>query len=696
MILASIWTFVLYSESLGGPFIFDDKPNITQNTAIRLGELSTERIKEAAFGSPMSMRPVAYASFALNYYFHGYEVWGYRVVNVLIHILTSFLLYLLVKTTLQTPVLLGRYNSPREISMTAALLFLVHPVAVQSVAYVVQRMTSLAALFFILSLLCYAKARLTQKHRTLFFMGSLAAALLALGSKEIAATLPVIILLYEWYFFQDLSWDWAKRRIGWLIIGLIAIGVIALVFLGGDPINGLFARYDVRDFSLAERLLTELRVVVYYLSLLVFPHPSRLNLDYDFGLSTSLVDPVSTLAALIALVGLAGLAVYTARRYRLLSFAIWWYLINLVIESSVIPLEIIFEHRTYLPFMMMFVVFAAFFGQLVRESQWRLIIIGLLVLVMSFWTYQRAAVWGDDIALWHDVVSKSPGKARSHHNLGVMLRNKNQYKEAIPHFKEAVRLDPKYVEALQNLGAALLKTGSPETALTYFTKAIELEPSFAKAHLGRGTSLSELGRTREAIEAFDEVIRLEPNHTDAHLKVGRALLKTGQAETALAHFTKAAELMPSHVNAHLGRGESLSELDRTGEAIGAFEEVIRLLPNYPLGHIKLGVALSEVGRVDEAITHFQRAADLDRNSMLARKNLAVLLFNKGEVEKAVKLLKEAARLAPNNAAIRTDLGFVLLKAGRRDEAIEALRNAINLDPELTSAKQLLRQITGEP
>jgi tetratricopeptide (TPR) repeat protein len=588
LILATAWTFALYSESLDGPFIFDDTPNIEQNKEIRLETLSFKGIKDVFLESFQPRRPIVNFSFAVNYYFHGYEVWGYHIFNVLIHLLNALVLYFLAKNTLQTPALSGRYKAPVEISLTAALLFLVHPVAVQSVAYVVQRMTSLATLFFLLSLLCYAKARLTETHKKLLIAGSLSAGALAIGSKEIAATLPIVILLYEFYFFQDLKWEFAKKHVIWLGAGLFVFGLIAFVFLGDEPFKRILSGYGGRDFTLGERLLTELRVVVYYLSLLVLPHPSRLNLDYDFHLSSSLIDPVSTLTSLLVLVVLTGIAIYTARRYRLLSFTIWWYLINLAIESTVIPLEIIYEHRTYLPFTMIFVVFAAALHQSKHDKRWRFALIGVLISIMSLWTYHRAAMWGDDIALWKDVVSKSPEKSRPHNNLGAILRDKNYIRESLPYFEKAVLLDPKNSEA-------------------------------HKSHID---ALYRLGRLHEALISSETYVRLWPDKSDGHTNLAIILQNTGRVAEAVKHYERAIELDKNAVRARIYLAQLLfNHRAEAARPIELLKEAVGLNKTDPEIRINLAQVLMATGRKNDAASELKQAIALDPDNAPAKKLL---------------------------------------------------------------------------
>ncbi|MGR9051478.1 MAG: tetratricopeptide repeat protein [Gammaproteobacteria bacterium] len=634
VLLISIWIFTLYSNSLNGPFIFDDTNNIAMNKAVHLEEFSTEGISNIFFENSFKRRPVSYFSFALNYYFDGDRVIGYRVVNILIHLLVGLVLYLFTKVTLQTPFLVGVYKFPCEIAALTGIMFLVHPVAVQSVAYVVQRMASLSALFYLLSMFCYLKARLTEKRRAWFWFCGFIAALLAFGSKENAAMLPVFILLYEWYFFQNLKWREGDLWFKWLILGLIAVTAIVLAIWGGELIDWILGKYNKntidpdQQFTIQERLLTELRVIVYYLTLLAYPHPDRLNLDYDFGLSTSLLTPVTTLGSLCLLVSLIGLAIIIARRNRLLSFAILWFLGNLVIESTVIPLEIIYEHRTYLPFMMLFLAFAALLPQLIQNRKLYRGIVSVLIIIFSFWTYQRSTVWGDNLALWQDAVNKAPGKYRTH----------------------------------QNLASALMENKQFDQALIHFVRASEMEPRIPSTHLGRGQALAKLGRLQEAVNAFEEVIRLQPNHFRAHADLGAVLMREG----------------------------------RNLEAIDELSTGLKLDPDNASIHYNLGLALAEVNRAEESIVHFRQAIELDRNLVLAMRNLAVLLFKKGEIDESISLLRKAAQLLPQNAVIWSDLGMALLTAERKQEAIATLRKALKLNPGLTTARQRLVQAESLP
>ncbi|MGA7144630.1 MAG: hypothetical protein WBY47_09030, partial [Desulfobacterales bacterium] len=224
-----------------------------------------------------------------------------------------------------------------------------------------QRMNGMAAMFYILSLLFYIKARLSNPKgkKTALFLACILSGMLSLGSKEIAATLPFFIFLYEWYFFQDVNLNWLKRNSIYFLCLLFIIGFAALFFLGGHPIKSILSAYSHRDFTLWQRVLTEFRVVIYYIGLILFPYPMHLNLLHDFSISHSFLDPITTLFSFVAIAGLLATAIRLAKKERLISFCILWFLGNLFIESSVIGLEIIYEHRLYLPSMFFILIFVS-------------------------------------------------------------------------------------------------------------------------------------------------------------------------------------------------------------------------------------------------------------------------------------------------------------------------------------------------
>ena len=544
--------FLIYSSNLAGPFVFDDGSNIKNNPAIRLTQLSWSGLKDAASKSPLSNRPLAYISFALNYYFHSYHTVGFRLVNILIHMSAGGFLFLFIKTTLGLPALQSRFGNSRWLPYIAVLIWLIHPLHIQSVTYIVQRMNSMASMFYILAMLCYTRARLTQSPTIKWLLAAacLMSGILALGTKETAATLPCFILLYEWFFFQDLSREWLKRHLPFLIGVFILLIGVSLIYLDGHPFERILSRYELLNFTLTQRVVTEFRVVILYLSLLIYPHPNRLNLDYDFPISHSLIDPITTLAALMVIVGLIGIACLLAKKDRLISFCLLWYFGNLVIESSLIGLELVFEHRTYLPSMLISLMVTVLADRVVRSKYLKIATICAITMVFSVWTYERNMIWSNAVTLWGDTVRKSPQKVRPHNNLGNALKSQGKIEEAIVHFNQALQINPAYAKAYNNLGTALAAQGKTEEAIKHFGIALSIDPGNAEAHSNIGVALAAQGKIEKAIAHFKAALNLKPDHAKVHSNLGAAFVHKGQFREALKHFQIALRLMPDDVQTY--------------------------------------------------------------------------------------------------------------------------------------------------
>jgi hypothetical protein len=218
----------------------------------------------------------------------------------------------------------------------------------------------MAGMFYLLSLILYIKGRLSFGRTRLFYFGGMVLSyLLGVFSKENVAILPLFVVLYEFYFFQNVDLSPKGRKILFsLVAGLLILGAFGFIIWGQRYMNVIEEGYKFRTFTMSERVLTQFRVVLYYVTLLIYPHPSRLNLDYDFPISKTILDPPTTLISLLIIAGLIGYSIWTAKKRPILSFCILWYFGNLAIESSIFPLEMVFEHRLYLPAVGPFILFS--------------------------------------------------------------------------------------------------------------------------------------------------------------------------------------------------------------------------------------------------------------------------------------------------------------------------------------------------
>ena len=400
--------------------------------------------------------------------------------------------------------------------------------------------------------------------------------------------------------------------------------------------------FKTRDFTLTERVLTQFRVVLYYVSLLVWPLPSRLNLDYDFPTSHGVLDPPATLLAILVVAGLIGYSLWRAKKQPLVSYFILWYFGNLVIESSIFPLEMVYEHRLYLPLIgpvVLFVVGAVkgweklrariskslepgvrssereisndsmIDGRTLRRADtgtgltrtrtrttdtliplWVFFL--ALALVFAIGAYQRNTVWKSGITLWQDCVKKSPNKYRPYYNLGLDYYSSGRYQDSIDVLRVADRLKPGDVQVLNNLGAAYRKTGRNLDAIGAYKEALRLNPGEPEAYNNMGLAYYHSGRYPEALDAFKEAVRLKPEAEEFHYNLGGTY-------TAL--------------------GNPLS-------AIGAYEKAVQIKPDYSQARVNLGISYLMTRRPALALEQYRALKDLDRER--ADKLLGLINSNK--------------------------------------------------------------------
>ena len=690
----------VYANTLNVPFHFDDENNI-QHPALRIESLDSEQVAKAFTDGTLASRPVSNFSFALNYFIGEYRVQGYHLVNIFIHVCAGIFLFLLLRATLTLPPNREKYPKASTIALLAALIWIVHPLGIQSVTYIVQRMNSMAAMFFVLALLLYVKGRerqLASERRQsalpawAWFLACAVAGLLAIGSKEIAATLPFFIFLYEWYFFQDLRWSWLKKKLYWLLGVLATVFCAAYAYTGGQIIDRVFNSCGGRDFTVLERVLTQFRVVIHYITLIFYPNPNRLALDYDFPVSTSLLAPPTTLYSLLAILALLALAVVLARRERLISFCLLWFFGNLVIESSVICLEIIFEHRTYLPSMFVVLLVVGLAYRAGRHNRLVAVPLVLVVALLSWWTWERNKVWQTGESLWADSVSKHPNKARPHANLGNAFVEQKRFAEAEQEYRHSLRLDPRAKIAHNNLAGLLLRQGKTEEAEEHYREAVRLDPKYVQARVGFGSILRTRGDYLVAAEQFHEAQRVAPEDAVINKNLGNALLRAGKPEEALPYLQKAAAGASRDREIPLDIGETLTLLGRIDEAVQTYRDILDQNKDEGQAHYHLGLLLKQKGLEQEALPHYREADRLLRYPAEMKYDYANLLFRTGHLDEADQTYREFLAIGPTVSMALNNRGLVLINQGRLLQAAGQFEMALRVAPENQMAANNLRLV----
>jgi hypothetical protein len=578
-------------------------------------------------------RLVGYFSFALNYYFGGVDVKGYHLVNLFIHIVNACLVYFLALLTFRTPYLeaiddrqgamgaspLASNLLPvaysRLIAFFSALLFVSHPVQTQAVTYIVQRFTSLSTLFYLLSVVMYIKGRLWARgygqakeesreyavnsmqsaysvppgaYRHLvarrlspvaYYVLSLLFAVLAMRTKEIAYTLPLVIILYETVFFIA---PLKKRLLFLLPVALILI-VVAVSYIRWDrPLGEILSALEATTRAETKMprwdyLMTEMRVITTYIRLIFLP--INQTLDYDYPTYHSFFEPPVFMSFffLSSIFWAAVWLLYNSRRgatpltpplargkakggvssiiayrptpiacYRLIAFGILWFFITLSVESSIIPIkDVIAEHRLYLPSVGFFIALAAGVVLLLKQgprfttqgprssgasrftTHYSLImkiaagLFSVIILALSVATYSRNSIWKDRVIFWEDVVKKGPNLARSHTGLGAVYFRQDRLAEAMEEFQTAVSLNLSDFIAHYDMGLIYWRQGRLDEAKKEFQAAASLKPENAVIRSSLGKVYEQQGFLYDAISEYEAALKLDPGLADArrHLEV---------------------------------------------------------------------------------------------------------------------------------------------------------------------------------
>jgi protein O-mannosyl-transferase len=610
-----------YHNSFHGPFVFDDLGDIAQNRSIRR---LWSALSPPQDGMPVTGRPMANLSFAINFALDGTKVWGYHAVNLAIHILAGLTLFGILRRTLR----LWRDDSVSLVlAFAAALIWTLHPLQTESVTYLSQRVESLMGLFYLLTVYCFIRY---AENGAGWGWLSIGACLLGMATKEVMATAPVMVLLYDRTFVSgSFAQAWRLRRRFYL--GLACTWLLLACLLAVTGNRGGTAGFDAA-ISPPAYAITQFRAVAHYLRLSVWPSP----LVFFYG--STVGGSLAELAVDMVVVGvlLAGTVYLLFRPLRLkgrgeggayarlrpaergyagpdvaslcrgkhaLGFAGAWFFLILAPSSSVVPVatETIAEHRMYLPLAAVIVVGVCGVFSLLEWARLRpalrnaggWIILALVAVVCAGFTAQRNEDYRSDLVLWSATADKFPDNDITQYTLGTVLARTGRTTEAIEHYREALRLKPDYPAARNNLGRALADTGHWTEAVAQYEQALERDPELATLHFNLGDALSHLGRLDEAIASYKECVRLDPGRPDALYNLGTTLVRAGRAQEALPYYADALRLVPDSPEIHNNMGFALAQLGRFPEARSQFEEALRLKPDDP-------DALANLGRLPSA------------------------------------------------------------------------------------------------
>ncbi len=626
--LILIATLLVYLPALGGGTIWDDAGHITRADLQSLTGLMRIWFEP---GATQQYYPLLHSAFWLEHHLWGDAAIGYHVLNVLLHA-TAACLFATVLRRLAVP---GAWF--------AATIFALHPVCVESVAWISEQKNTLSTVLYLSAMLAYL--RFNSTRRPADYGAATAIFVAALFTKTVTATLPATLLVIFWWQRGRLE---TRRDVApllpWFVLG--ALGGLFTAHFERELIGAQGSDFVL---SFVDRGLVAGRVVWFYLGKLIWP--ADLIFIYprwtiDVGDAVQWLFPLATL-------GLLGAAAWWVRRSRAPLAAL------LIFGGSLFPalgfvnvfpfiFSFVADHFQYLACLGAIALVPATL-QLVLARLPRTAVIAtptILVVVLGVLTWRQAAMYRDDVTLYETTIARNPACWMAHNNLGNTLAEAGRADEAVAHFEAALKLRPDYPLAESNLGDQLNKLGRSTEAIPHLERALQREPNYAGAHNNLGIAFMATGRAAEGMVEFSTALRLRPENPEAHFNLGLALAKSGRHLEAIPHFAEAVRLRSDYAGAHLNWGVALMLANRFPEAVPHFELAVALAPEVLETHLTYGRALATNGRPTEAIAHFETALRLSPASAEAHFNLAFALRQTGRAQEAAQHYAEAARLNP--------------------------------------------------
>lgn len=574
---ALVW--LVYSNAFKADWQFDDYPNIVNNSGIRPIGNWNDWILNSLYANPINkdrlIRPVAYLTFAVNWYFGKGSLFGYHLVNVIIHISSACVLFLSICLLLNSPNSSYQKSPYRiPIALLAAVLWAIHPIQVQAVTYIVQRMTCLSGLFYIVGIYFYLLLKNTTNKINQFILcfGVILSYILALGTKEHTITLPTCIFVIEFIFYRDLRDNRTKKIALSLLLLFFLVSAILLLTVLRDPLLDILSQYDGRDFTLQQRLLTQPRILVMYLRQLFLPIDCYFSVVHDVPLSMSFVQPITTI---LAIVFILGLIVYGFRQISVRPFValgILFFFVGHAVESTFIPLEMVFEHRNYLPSIFLFLPVAIGMNRLInnppKNSKAIAMIssVALIILIASdgIATYNRNQVWSTEIDLWSDALKKAPLNPRPYQTIASIYKNRKAYRKALDLYETTLKLphisNISQSKSLNNIGNIYRETGHWDLALRFYRESLSADQSNHLARLNAATALVSNGQFDAAMKHAEILFRIEPDNVRTINLYGFILYKQQRYKDALFYFRKGITFEPIDSNLLINYAMTLNHM----------------------------------------------------------------------------------------------------------------------------------------
>ena len=596
---------------------------------------------------------------------------GMHLVNVALHAANAVILFLVLRTMTAS---LWR-------SALVAAVFAVHPLHVESVAWITERKDVLSGLFGLLAIGAYA--RYARGPSAVRYLSVVVALALGLMAKPILVTWPLLFLLLDY-------WPLRRRCCAGLVLEkvpfvlLVAVSSI-VTFLAHRSRGAVVA---LESAAISERIARAAVLYVAYLGKTFCP--VNLAAVYPSG-RIETYGPALGAGVLLALLT-AGAFWGAWRGQRWLVVGWLWFLGTLVPTIGLVQvgLQVMADRFLYLPQIGLCVALVWGVGHVAaprrrRRCSWATIA-ALLLAGLMVCAWQQTSYWQNSETLWTRALACTLRNPIANENFGCALAGRGEMDAAIAHFQEALEIKPDFAAAHHSLGCALAGRGDAAAAIVHYKKALEIKPDFAAAHYSLGAALAGRGEAAAAIAHYEKALDINPDYAEAHYSLGDALAGRGEAAAAIAHYEKALDINPDYAEAHYNLGVTLAERGEVATAIAHYRKALEIKPDYVEAHINLGCRLAEFGQVDEAIAHYTNALAIKPDFAAAHDNLGLALARRGQFAAAILHFRKALEIQPDLVDAYNNLGNALARCGQFDEAITDFQKALAIKPHFALAQ----------
>jgi tetratricopeptide (TPR) repeat protein len=701
-------TFMVYTPTLRNDFVWDDGKYVCENNHIQsLDSLSLYGMCTTFYKS--NWHPLTWLSHATDYAVWDLNPFGHHLTNIILHGFNTVLVFFLVMQLVLKAKEVNHTPSPSKMSFSphtgsmivasvTALLFGLHPLHVESVAWVAERKDLLCAFFFLLTLLSYLSytSSAVNRHRWIRYVFCLLLFALALMSKSMAVTLPVTLLLIDIYPLRRVSRRPEKKvsvlveKMPFFALSAVSSVLTILAQRSGGAIGSL------EQFHLDARFLNGLRSIAFYLGKMILP----INLVpyYPFPSHIHWLDLPYLLSALLVLT-ITGMCVWKLTQGKYLFFIVWsYFMVTLLPVLGIIQVggQAAADRYTYLPGVSIFLVMGIgalrIFEKTALKTH-RIVSAGpalAFICILAFLgqlTVTQIRIWHNPESLWSYVISAFPGRvALAHNNLGNAYTEKGSLDKAISEYKKSLELNPHYAETHNNLGTAYFESGKVDEAIAEYTLALTIKPDFVDVRTNLGRAYLRKGMINEVISEYKKVLDLRPLNAEIHYDLGVVYYKGGEVEEAIAEYKYALTIKPGYAEAHDALGVAYAGQGKLNEALIEYEKALAINPRYVEGLNNLGLAYAEKGRLDEAIASYHKALSLNPQVATARYNLGLVYYGKRKFEEAVSEFRKAIEINPSYAKAHYALGLAYYYRGDYKPAITHCDRAValgeNVSPEI--------------